>query len=232
MTYSGGIGRGWRLAIRNSPTATSSSRCSACVCRQRSIARAEVRAASPRSPSSRSTMRWPFAFEITSSYQARRRMRSGGAWYGPLRLRAVATQRTYRKRFSPWTFAPPFRPLVVPERPSRAHLLDLLDSVCQRDPAFDPLRVSDPSQHGWVAPGPDRASHMRIGVVVNPTHPDSVLAVPFRHWLTATVSAPLNPVDEYLSHRPQLSFVDFEPLVIEDRVEFGHAAVDPVYRST
>ena len=83
-----GMGRGCLFAIRNSRTATGSRAPLPSSSRQRLIARLVVRASSPRNPSSSNTMRLPFAVSITTSYQHRSRIRSGGAWRGPSSPRA------------------------------------------------------------------------------------------------------------------------------------------------
>ena len=78
-----GMGLGCFFEILNPQTAAGSSapflRCS----RQRAIARLTVRSSSPRKPSSRNTMRLPFFVSITTSYQQRKRKRSGGVCNGP-----------------------------------------------------------------------------------------------------------------------------------------------------
>ena len=83
-----GMGRGCLFAIRNSRIEIGSLSPLPCNLRHRPIARLVVRAALPRSPSSRNTMRLPFAVPITTSYQHRSRIRSGGAWRSPSRPRA------------------------------------------------------------------------------------------------------------------------------------------------
>ena len=75
-----GMGRACLFAIRNSRTATGSRAPLPSSSRQRPIALLVVRASSPRNPSSRNTMRLPFAVPITISYQHRSRKRYLGDW--------------------------------------------------------------------------------------------------------------------------------------------------------
>ena len=124
---------------------------------------------------------------------------------------------------------PPSLGLLGQQPTLRAYLLHLPHSVHEREPAFDPGRLSNPGDHGRVAPGADRPRDPGLGVIVRPAHPCTVLAVPFGHRLSAGVVARFDPVDEDLPDRFETFVLDIEPLVFQNRIELRHRPVDPVH---